>query len=230
MKKLSFKIDNIAKNYISDYFPLENINNNQLELSNGEVIKIFRKKDFFSTSDYNEEELKIIYGYFNNYFKNSKNQEGFSCYIKISKNNKTFEENLKSDEGLQILNDYKNYKLKQIKNKNKKFIDIFFGVSSIYYNNSFKTLMNKLDYEPLTNKELFSFLFDYFNPELATNDLNFRSLPPLTKQQLVGSDYTLLEILYHSYINADNRYFEIGKTKCEVFNLIAPKRSFIFKI
>jgi len=224
LQKLNF-LNYSVKNSISDYFPLLNINNNQLELKNNEVIKIFHKEDFFSSSNYNEDELTFIYNYFNNYFKNSKNGDGFSCLININSINKSFEESLKENTSFPIIDKYKSDKLKQIKAQNKKFIKVFFGVSSYYYNNSFITLMDKLEYKQLNNNQLFSFLFDHLNPSMASNDLNLRSLPNLTKQQLQSQEFSLLEMMYHSFIDCDADKFEVGKTKMEVYNITAPAES-----
>ena len=224
LKKLFFNNYNV-KNTVSDYFPLLNINNNQLELKNDEVLRMYYKEDFFSTSNYSEDELSFLYNHFNNYFKNSKSGDGFSCLIKINKNNKTFENELKEEVNFPLINTIKNNKLNFIKNKNKKFINVFFGTSSYYFNNSFISLMDKLDYKQMNNNQLFSFLFDHFNPSAATNDLDLKSLPPLTKEQLKAKEYTLLEILYNSYIDCDNDKFEVGNTKFEVYNITAPAES-----
>ena len=212
-----------GKEYIVDYFPLLNIlDDGTLELKKDEIIHMFHKKDFFSTSSYKNDELSVYFNAFNDYLKDCKQNQGFSMLININNNNKTFKDNLLSKDSLPIINQYKENKYMNIINRNKKFIDVIFGTSSYFYNNSFKSLMEKLNYEPMTPEESFTFLFDYFNPDLASNDLKFYSLPELTKEQLDSDEYSLLQIIYNSYIKTDNHFFEIGQTKCEVINIVEP--------
>lgn len=221
LKKLLFG-NYEQKKYIADYFPLINIVNNQLELKKDETIKIYKKENLFAASNYENTEIQAYYDYFNNYLKNGKKGDGFSMLIKIHKENATFMKNLKNENTLPIFKQYTKNKLSNFKNRNKKFIDTYIGVSSYFFNNSFITLMDRLDYKQMNDTELFSFLFDYFNPSMATQDLNLKYLPPVTKEQLKSDEFSLLQILYHSYIETNNRYFEVGKTKIEVFNIIAP--------
>ena len=59
LKKLFFNNYNV-KNTISDYFPLLNINNNQLELKNDEVLRMYYKEDFFFYKQLRRRRIKFF--------------------------------------------------------------------------------------------------------------------------------------------------------------------------
>lgn len=211
-----------VKDKIVDFFPLLNITDKQIELKNNETIKLFHKKDFFSTDQYSDNELDLIYNYFNNYFNVSKEDQGFSTYIRLSKKNKLFENSLNEETGFPPFDKYKRNKLRNIKDRNKKFIEVFFGTSSYYFNSAFVTLMDKLGYEQMEDTEIFSFLYDHFNPDKSTNDLKLKNLSLNTKQKLQSDEHQLLEILYDSYIDTNSEELIIGETYGEIFNIITP--------
>lgn len=216
--KLLFKVFGV-KNYIIEHFPLLDINKDSIMLENGTNLHIYKRKSTYDLGVYEQEEFKNVALQVKNYYEQLNDGDGFVTLIKIDNVNKNLATYLHQKVGNEIIDKYNEEKVKIF--ENHKLIDVYYGIPNDLHTNPFKSLMGKLEATLLNGNELFSFLYDYFNPDFRTNDLDLKFVPKLTKQRIKNSE-KLLNIIYDSYMEDTGEYVNIGDTHCKCYNIITP--------